>query len=71
MAIWAKAKNVLRNVWPIVWTTKRLDVTRFSICARGCYESCTADLAGKIVQSLDPVTNQRAPRYPRSDERAE
>jgi hypothetical protein len=31
MAIWAKAKNVLRNVRPIVGTTKRLDVTRFSM----------------------------------------
>ena len=54
-----KGKNVLCDVGPAVGTTNWFDVTRFSICACGCYESCTADLAGKIGQPLDPVTNHR------------
>jgi transposase len=56
MAIWARAKNVQRDVGPVVGTTKRLDLTHFSTCTCGCYKSCTADLAGKIVQPLDPVS---------------
>jgi hypothetical protein len=33
VAIRAKAKNVLRDVWPIVGTTERLDMTGFSVPA--------------------------------------
>jgi hypothetical protein len=65
--IWAKAKNVLRDVGPVVGTTKRLDVTRFSICARGSYESCTAHVAGKIggpSKAESPYTVNVARRRP-------
>ncbi len=54
MAIRAEAKNILRDIWPVVRTTEWLDVASFRICTCRCYESCAADLAGKIVQPLHP-----------------
>jgi hypothetical protein len=56
VAIRAKAKNVLRDIRPVVGATEWLDVTGFRIRACRCYESCAADLADKIVQPLHPLT---------------
>jgi hypothetical protein len=49
VAVWAKAKRVLRGIRSIVRAAEWLDVTGFRICACRCHESRAADLAGKIV----------------------
>jgi hypothetical protein len=56
MAIRTKAKDVFRDIRPIVGAPKRLNVADFCIRACHCYQLYATDLAGRIVQSLHPFT---------------
>jgi hypothetical protein len=64
VAIRAKAKDVFRDIRPIVGTPEWLEMADFCVRACHCYESCAADLAGKIVQSLYPFTHCCASHNP-------
>src|SRR5258707_3254317 len=66
VAIWAKAKDVFRDIRAIVGTPKRFDMADLRIRTCHCYESCAADLASKIVQSLNPLTHRCARYHPRN-----
>jgi hypothetical protein len=60
VAIWAKAKDVFRDIGAIVGTTERFDMAGFRIRSCHCYEPGAADLTSKIVQSLHPFTHRCA-----------
>ena len=59
--VWAQTQDILRDVWPVVWSPERAYVSSLGVHARSDTQSSTAHLAGIFVESLHVAHDRGTP----------